>query len=32
LYGSYPVVGAFPLVHKDDYCMAHPKNRAAFAA
>ena len=32
LYGSYPVVGAFPLVHKDDYCMAHPKNRADFVA
>jgi hypothetical protein len=27
LYGTYPVVGAFPLVRKDDYCMAHPKNR-----
>lgn len=27
LYGTYPVVGAFPLVSKDDYCMAHPKNR-----
>jgi len=27
LYGTYPVVGAFPLVRKEDYCMAHPKNR-----
>ena len=30
LYGSYPVVGAFPLVCDDDHCMAHPKNRAVF--
>jgi hypothetical protein len=29
-FGSFPVVGAFPLVHKDDFCMAHPKNRAYF--
>jgi hypothetical protein len=28
LFGSYPVVGAFPLVHRDDFCMAHPRNRA----
>ena len=27
LYGAYPAVGAFPLVRKEDYCMAHPKNR-----
>jgi hypothetical protein len=27
LFGSFPVVGAFPLVRKDDFCMAHPKNR-----
>ena len=27
LFGSYPVVGSFPLVHSDDFCMAHPKNR-----
>ena len=26
-YGAYPVVGAFPLVRKEDYCMAHTKNR-----
>src|SRR5450830_109315 len=26
-YGAYPAVGAFPLVRKEDYCMAHPKNR-----
>ena len=26
-YGAFPVVGAFPLVHADDFCMAHPKNR-----
>ena len=31
LYGTYPVVGAFPLVRKDDYCMAHPKNRGLLA-
>ena len=28
LFGSYPVVGAFPLVRTSDYCMAHPRNRA----
>jgi hypothetical protein len=28
LFGSYPVVGAFPLVRKEDFCMAHPRNRA----
>ena len=27
LYGTYPAVGAFPLVRKEDYCMAHPNNR-----
>jgi hypothetical protein len=26
-YGSFPVVGAFPLVTQDDYCMSHPGNR-----
>jgi hypothetical protein len=26
-FGSYPVVGAFPLVHENDFCMAHPGNR-----
>jgi len=31
LYGTYPVVGAFPLVRRDDYCMAHPKNRGLIA-
>lgn len=30
LYGTYPVVGAFPLVHDDDYCMSHPGNRTAL--
>jgi len=24
-------VGAFPLVRKEDYCMAHPKNRGLLA-
>jgi hypothetical protein len=31
LFGTYPVVGAFPLVRKEDYCMAHPKNRGLIA-
>jgi hypothetical protein len=31
LYGTYPVVGAFPLVCREDYCMAHPKNRGLIA-
>jgi len=31
LFGSYPVVGAFPLVHETDFCMAHPANRAAVS-
>ena len=26
-FGAFPVVGAFPLVHQDDYCMSHPRNR-----
>jgi hypothetical protein len=26
-FGSYPVVGAFPLVTENDYCMSHPGNR-----
>jgi hypothetical protein len=26
-FGAFPVVGAFPLVHGDDYCMSHPGNR-----
>jgi len=26
-FGSFPVVGAFPLVSEDDYCMSHPANR-----
>lgn len=26
-FGAFSVVGAFPLVRADDYCMAHPKNR-----
>ena len=26
-FGSYQVVGAFPLVHENDFCMAHPGNR-----
>lgn len=26
-YGSCPVVGAFPLVREDDFCMSHPGNR-----
>lgn len=30
-FGSYPVVGAFPLVQGDDFCMAHPQNRARLA-
>jgi len=27
LFGSYPVVGAFPLVRAEDFCMSHPRNR-----
>ena len=27
-YGACPVVGAFPLVTDDEYCMSHPGNRA----
>lgn len=30
-YGCFPVVGAFPLVHAQDYCMAHPRNRARLS-
>ena len=30
-YGAYPVVGAFPLVRSEDYCMAHPRNRGLIA-
>lgn len=30
-FGSYPVVGAFPLVLDKDFCMAHPGNRPTFA-
>jgi hypothetical protein len=26
-FGSYPVVGAFPLVTESDFCMSHPGNR-----
>ena len=26
-FGAFPMVGAFPLVKKDDYCMSHPGNR-----
>ena len=26
-FGAFPVVGAFPLVTEDDYCMSHPGNR-----
>ncbi len=26
-FGSYPAVGAFPLVRSNDFCMAHPRNR-----
>ena len=26
-FGCFPVVGAFPLVTEDDYCMSHPGNR-----
>ncbi|NLE23576.1 MAG: hypothetical protein GX624_12475 [Actinobacteria bacterium] len=26
-FGCYPVVGAFPLVGEEDYCMSHPGNR-----
>ena len=26
-FGAFPVVGAFPLVTQDDYCMSHPGNR-----
>jgi hypothetical protein len=29
-YGSFPVVGAFPLVSEDDFCMSHPGNRSAL--
>lgn len=29
-FGCYPVVGAFPMVTRDDYCMSHPGNRAAL--
>ncbi len=29
-FGSFPAVGVFPLVAEDDYCMSHPKNRAAL--
>ena len=25
------MIGAFPLVRKTDYCMAHPKNRGLLA-
>jgi hypothetical protein len=27
-FGCFPVVGAFPLVTEEDYCMAHPGNRS----
>ena len=27
-FGAFPVVGAFPLVTLDDYCMSHPGNRS----
>jgi hypothetical protein len=30
-FGAFPSVGAFPLVRHDDWCMAHPKNRAIQA-
>lgn len=30
-FGTYPAVAAFPLVHADDYCMAHPKNRGLLS-
>jgi hypothetical protein len=30
-FGSFPVVGAFPLVSEDDFCMSHPGNRAALS-
>ena len=26
-FGAAPVVGAFPLVTEDDFCMSHPGNR-----
>jgi hypothetical protein len=26
-FGAFPVVGGFPLVTYDDYCMSHPGNR-----
>jgi hypothetical protein len=26
-YGAAPVVGSFPLVTEDDFCMSHPGNR-----
>lgn len=26
-FGTFPAVGAFPLVREDDFCMAHPRNR-----
>lgn len=30
-FGSFPVVGAFPLVNEVDFCMSHPGNRAALS-
>lgn len=30
-FGAYPVVAAFPLVHADDFCMAHPGNRGLLS-
>ncbi|HEY5167822.1 MAG TPA: hypothetical protein VIK03_00285 [Thermoleophilia bacterium] len=27
-FGACPVVGAFPLVSLDEYCMSHPGNRS----
>jgi hypothetical protein len=30
-FGTYPVIGAFPLVRKTDYCMLHPGNRGLLA-
>lgn len=29
-FGTYPAVGAFPLVREGDFCMAHPGNRGAM--
>jgi hypothetical protein len=29
-FGAFPVVGAFPLVNQNDYCMSHPRNRVAL--